>query len=93
MKYSPLQAPAAPSCAESVPSLQAGVKVALLFPPSAAPRRPVIFPRSGQQHPAKPPWELLQTAWCYIEDRCNMSSFPPVWQKCCELVGQSKLDR
>lgn len=26
------------------------------------PRRPVIFPRSGQQHPVKPPWELLQAA-------------------------------
>ena len=71
----------------------AGVKVALLSPPSAAPRRPVTFPRRGQQHPTKPLWELLRTVQCHIEDRCNITSFPPVCEKCCELVGQSKLGR
>lgn len=65
-KYSPLQAPATPHRAELVPSLRAGAKVALLSPLFAAPCHTVTFPRSGQQHPAKPAWELLQTVQCYI---------------------------
>lgn len=73
-----LQAPATPSHAESVLSLPVGAKVALVSPPSADPHDPVPSSRTDQQHTAKRPWELLQTAWCYAEVRCSVSSFPPV---------------